>query len=161
MNSPAKFNPTELTKQEIKKATTFELINLYNELTGKSIKGFHTRTKGEEQVWKAVQQHGKTWYDAKVKDQKEFKKEFNSKKDGKRNAMDSKIIQILVKENPKRVGSRAFAKFAILMKYDGKTIGEFKKEEGRHSSLDMEKGWTSTELRWARDREAAKYDNKN
>lgn len=58
-------------------------------------------------------------------------------------------IRILVDENPKRPSSKAFKKFAVLMKHDGETIQELKKEYGKHPTLDNNVHWITTELRWA------------
>jgi len=60
-----------------------------------------------------------------------------------------RIIQILIDHNPKRPKSRAHKKFAILMKYNGKSVEEYLDQEGRHPSLDTEAGWPATEIRWA------------
>lgn len=60
-----------------------------------------------------------------------------------------KTIKLVVKENPKRPGSRARKKFDVLMKMNGKSLKELKAQEGRYPSLDSEEGWPATELRWA------------
>lgn len=61
---------------------------------------------------------------------------------------DDAIIKVLAKENLKREGSRAYAKAAVLFRFNGKTVGAFKKQEGKNPKLDVEKGWPGIELRW-------------
>lgn len=39
-----------MSPEQVKSLSTPDLVALYNRLTGKSIKGFHTRSKGEQQV---------------------------------------------------------------------------------------------------------------
>lgn len=46
-----------MSPEQIKGLPTHELVALYNRLTGKNIKRFSTRAKGEAQTLKAVQQH--------------------------------------------------------------------------------------------------------
>lgn len=66
------------------------------------------------------------------------------------------VITILVDENPKRPKTRGYKQFAILMRYNGKSIDDFKAEEGRHSTLDEQPGWPAAELRWCITREFIK-----
>lgn len=63
---------------------------------------------------------------------------------------NSPLIKLMTEDNPKRPKTRAYKKFGILMKFNGKPIEEFKAQEGRHPSLDGERNWPTTELRWAR-----------
>jgi hypothetical protein len=126
-----------LTESEIKSATTTELVEYYNKITGKSIKKFSSRAAGETQVLKLVKESSTANKKAVVKDS------------GKRAEYESRVIQVLSSQNPKREGSIAHKKFAVLQKMNGKTIGELRSLEGNHPELDKEAGWPSTELRWA------------
>lgn len=58
---------------------------------------------------------------------------------------EEKKIKIIAKENPKRPKSRAHRKFAILMKFNGKPVKEFKAIEKKYR---FEKRWPTNELRW-------------
>lgn len=131
------------TREEIKQVETKELVDLYNKISGKSIKKFSSRAAGENQTWKLIQ--------AKQVPVEEVRKPATEKKSApkKRETYECKIIKILKEENEKRPSSRAFDKFAILLKMDGKTIRDFKAQEGKHVKLDIEEGWPATELRWA------------
>lgn len=62
---------------------------------------------------------------------------------------NTKVIKLRIEENPKRPRSKAYTKFALLMKYNGKKVEAFKNQEGHHPRLDREKGWASREIRWA------------
>lgn len=64
--------------------------------------------------------------------------------------IDKKKIKLNVEKNPKHPKSRAYEKFKILMRFNGKPVAEFKAEEGKHPKLDQEPRWPTTELRWAR-----------
>lgn len=128
------------TLADIKAAETSDLLATYNEITKKNIKKFASRAAAESQTWKAIQSLPPE-EETKTKKQK-------SSQFGKRASADSRIIELLVKENPKQETSRAYKKFGILMKFEGKTVGEFRAQEGKHPELDIEKGWPSTELRW-------------
>lgn len=64
--------------------------------------------------------------------------------------MNGPIIKLLTDDNPKQPKSRARRKFDILMRYNGKPIEAFKSEEGKHPTLDKERGWTTNELWWAK-----------
>lgn len=61
----------------------------------------------------------------------------------------TKIIEVTITKNPKRPGSKAYKKFSVLMKMNGKPVDKFKNLEGKYPSLDKEPHWASTELRWA------------
>lgn len=63
-------------------------------------------------------------------------------------AATKNIIKILVQSNPKRPKTRGYKQFAILMRYNGKSVDDFKAEEGRHPTLDEQPGWPAAELRW-------------
>ncbi len=121
---------------EIKTASTKALVETYNNITGKSIKKFRDRITAERQVAVAL---------AGV----EVKIPKKTNPTGKRASYESRTIEVLVKENPKKEGSRAYKKFAVLMKMHGKSIAELKAQEDKHPELDTEKGWPATELRWA------------
>ena len=133
------------TQEEIKKAETSELVAFYNKITGKDIKKFESRAAAESRIWKLVQSL------PPVEESEVIQKSSKSKKQGeptKRESYENRIIELLVKENPKREGSRAHKKFGILMQFDGKTLGEYRAQEGKHPELDGESGWPSTEIRW-------------
>lgn len=134
---------TTVTREDIKQAETKDLVDLYNRITGKSIKKFAARSNAEAQTWKAIQQLApgeNAWEKPEVP---------KKKTSGKRDNYEHRVIQVLAKENPKRPGSCAHKKFEVLMKHDGKTIKELKEQEGKYSTLDDEAGWPATELRWA------------
>jgi hypothetical protein len=63
---------------------------------------------------------------------------------------DSPLIKLMTEDNPKRPKTKAHKKFNLLMRFNGKPIKAFKAEEGKHPSLDEERNWPATELRWAR-----------
>lgn len=132
-----------VTRENIKKIETKELVNLYNQLTGKTIKKFADRAAAERQTLKVLDEVGLPPVEAK--------KETVAKTTtlGKRDTYESKVIKVLIPENNKRSASRAHAKFGVLLKHDGKTIKELKAQEGKHPHLDVEAGWPATELRWA------------
>jgi hypothetical protein len=73
---------------------------------------------------------------------------------------DGKIIKIIVDKNPKRANSKAAEKFAALMKFDGKSVEDFRNSEGKTPALDGEKGWPLIELRWAIKKKFAKLVEK-
>lgn len=146
-----------VTQAEIKEAPTQELLALYNKITNKSIKKFADRKAAERQTWNAIQQLAPD-ENINIEPAKKVIAINNPKTQasgpkkevvGKRDSYENRIIQILVDKNPKRVDSRAYKKFDILMKHDGKTMREYKDCEGRYSTLDMEKGWPATEIRWS------------
>jgi hypothetical protein len=124
------------TPAQVKAAKTVELVTFYNQHVERPIKKFENRDTAEKRVLALL---------PIVK--KEATKE--EKEDGKRAEYNSRIIEVSCEKNPKRDGTRAHKKFQILMDFDGKTIGEFRDQEGKHKDLDEEVGWPSTELRWA------------
>lgn len=156
-------NTANITREDIKQADTKDLLELYNTMTGKSVKKFSSRTAGESQVWKLVGQlaPGEDIRETIMKEKSPEKSSEKkaTKKNGKRDDYEHRVIKVLIKENPKRPGSRAHKKFDLLMKMDGKTIKDFKNEEGRFPTLDMEPGWPATELRWAMKLELVKLVN--
>jgi hypothetical protein len=126
------------TLAEVKAAKTIELVELYNKLSGKpAIKKFADRKTAEERTWKIIQETTPIQVNKKPTTP------------GKRAEYEDRIIQILVETNPKREGTQAHKKFAVLLKMNNKTIRELKAQEGHHANLDTEAGWPSTELRWA------------
>lgn len=137
-------NTATVTRDDIKQADTKDLLEAYNEIIvkagGQPIKKFTNRTTAESRIWKLIQS---------LPPEGAEKKAATPKKESKRANYEHSVIQVQVKENPKRVNSRAHKKFELLMECDGKTITEYKTKEGKYPTLDMEKGWPSTELRWA------------
>ncbi len=156
-------NTATATLAELKSATMSDLLDTYNKITGEGIKRFSDHAAAVRRTWKVIGQLGPgeninaAAKKAKAAVKKAVKKVID--KGGKREDYENRIIRVLVKENKKRPGSRAHDKFAILMKNDGKTIKDFKKEEGRHAKLDVEPGWPATELRWALKLELVKIIN--
>lgn len=138
-------NTATITRAELKNATTAELVECYNLITEKNIKGFKDRKIAETRLWKVIQSLAPG---EEVTIQSHKEKSQKTQSVGKRENYENFIIKILVDKNPKREGTRAFYKFAVLMKMDGKTIGDFRAQEGQHSNLDNEAGWPSGELRW-------------
>jgi hypothetical protein len=144
-----KINTATATIADIKAAETIDLVATYNQIMGKEIKKFRDRATAEKQTWAAIQRLApaedinskKVVKAAATKPKKEVV--------GKRDNYENRIIEVLVKENPKRPGSRAHRKFEILMQCDGMTIREYKNKEGKFPTLDGEKGWPATEIRWS------------
>lgn len=140
-----------VAKSELKSASTEELLEFYNRESVHPIKKFESRAVAESRVWKLIQSLPPE-EEIKKKTVKKEKVQSSVKtesKEGKRGEYEKRKIALLIDKNPKREGSRAYKKFGILMKYDGQTVGEYRSEEGKHEDLDFEKGWTSTEIRWA------------
>lgn len=153
-------NTATATLKDLEAAETSELSAVFNKITGKSIKKFENRGAAISRTWKAIQQlaPGENIEDDKTviltKKEKPVKAKKapsvkTKEKSNKRDDYENRVIELLIKANPKREGSRAHKKFALLMEMDGKTIGEYRAKEGRYPTLDFEKGWTSTEIRWA------------
>lgn len=141
-------NAKEITQKDIKEATTVDLLALYNEIVQGSLKKFENREVAEKRTWLVVQQLATDQKAAKKESPK--KAEAKKKAPSKRAEYESRTIKVLIAENPKRPETRAFEKFAILMKFDGKSVSDYKAQEGKNSKIDKdEKGWTSTEIRWA------------
>ncbi len=153
-----KFNTATITQKDIAEAETKDLVELYNEISGKNIKKFADRKSAERQTWKMIQRLAPG---EDIRKEKETSKKVSSpsKTPGKRDNYENRTINILAKENPKRPESRAHKKFEILMAHDGKTVKEFKEREGKYPTLDMENGWPATELRWALKQGLAKLSN--
>lgn len=142
-------NTATVTMADIKAAETADLLATYNEITGKNIKKFADRKAAESQTWKAIGRLGPGEDIRQVSKTTTSKKEKKTTTPGKRDEYEHRLIHVLIKENPKRHQSRAHKKFQILMDHDGKTIKDFKDREGKYPTLDEEKGWPATELRWA------------
>ena len=56
------------------------------------------------------------------------------------------VITVLVEGNPKRAGTSAHRKFALLR--TSMTVAEYMALEGAYPDLDKEKAWPCIELRW-------------
>jgi len=58
---------------------------------------------------------------------------------------DDQIVRLLVEENPKKVGSKSHARFALYR--DGMSVGDFLKAGGRRADLiwDQRKGFVKIE----------------
>ena len=136
------------SKTDIKAATTAELVEFYNSLAQSPVKKFADRATAEARIWKLIQSlppEEEKPNEVKV----EPKAKPVSNADGKRASYENYVIHVLTETNPKREGSLAHKKFGVLMKMNGKTIGEYRDQEGKHPELDKEKGWPSTEIRWS------------
>lgn len=74
--------------------------------------------------------------------------QLKKKRVGWRNAAlnPSATIRVLLEQNPKKAGSRAFAKFAELR--TGMTVADYLALEGQRPALDTEKRWPKLELLW-------------
>lgn len=129
-------NTATITQADIKSAATKDLLELYNFVTKQQLKRFADRKAAESRTWRAVHMLA-------------MKHDIENKETNKRDISDNRIIQLQLKENPKRITSGAFKKFELLMKFDGKTVREYKNLEGKYPSLDVEKGWPSTVIRWS------------
>lgn len=129
-----KIHPQKAKLKDIKAAETKDLVEVYNLLTGSQIKKFSDRETAERRAWKAIEEAN-----ALVK----------QKPPGKRHEIESRVIQVILKTNPKRPTSLSYKKFELLMEHDGKTVGDYKALEGKYPELDEEKGWPSTVIRWS------------
>jgi hypothetical protein len=49
---------------------------------------------------------------------------------------DDGVIQVKVRENPRKAGSGAHARFALLMSHDGKTVAQYKAADGNLETLE-------------------------
>lgn len=140
-------NTATATEKDLEAVETSEILELYNKITGEGIKKFADRKTAIRRTLKVIGQLGPGENVNEAPKEKEPTK--NEKAASKRASYESRIINLLVKENPKRKDSRAHKKFGILMEHDGKTIRDYKDKEGNYPTLDNEKGWPATELRWA------------
>lgn len=134
----------EISLDNIKEAPTRKLVELYNSLTGKSITKFADRKTAEKRLAELLKDVNPSQSTAKEKP-----KAVNA--NGKRYSAENRIIQVQekAKVNPKKTGSLAYKKYEVLLKFDGKSVKEFKEQQGKHVNLDAEAGWATTELRWA------------
>lgn len=120
----------KVTAEELKAISTPDLIILYNHVTGKSIKGFHTRKRGEAQVLAAVAKNGETPVGTtkvgttKVDRVRKPRTKGVSRLPANFDPQHFKI-HVKVAENPKRHGTNAETIFGILQRYDGKLVSEF------------------------------------
>lgn len=147
-------NTATATIEDVRKAETSELLELYNKITDSDVKRFSAHDVAVKRTWKAIQQlaPGENIDETLKKTKKKTANSTPAKKEkkaGKRDGYEKRLIKMLITENPKRPNTRAHKKFELLMRMDGNTIAEYKKEEGRFPTLDMEKGWPATEIRWA------------
>lgn len=140
-------NTATATEKDLEAIDTSELLALYNKITGEGIKKFADRKTAIRRTMKVIGQLG-PGENVNEEDQKGTPTETQFDKNSKRASYESRIIILLVKENPKRKDSRAHKKFGILMEHDGKSIRDYKDKEGKYPTLDIEKGWPATELRW-------------
>lgn len=129
------------------------LVDMYNKLTGKSIKGFHTRSKGVEQTFRALQgnRDGKatTKAEATVKPPKAKKakapKKVNRRRPGRAGRLDlDATIEVLIEVNPKRPNTMGHFQFDMIMACDGMTVREFIKH-AESAEYDREH-WVRSEL---------------
>ena len=67
---------------------------------------------------------------------KAIQAEKKAKAEAKRNALLSRVITVLVQANPKKPGSKSFARFALYK--TGMTIGEFEKAGGRAGDVNWD-----------------------
>lgn len=147
-------NTAKITKEDLKQASTLDLVDTYNQITGKEIKKFESRSTAESRLWKLIGSLAPGEDVSKearlaVTIAKEQAAPAKKQPFKKRDASDSRTIKILISENPKRPNSRAHKKFQVLMDHDGKTVRDLKDREGKFPTLDGEAGWPATELRWA------------
>jgi len=127
------------------------IVDLYNKLTGKTIKGFHTRGKGIEQTFKALQSQTVTKEETVLQPEKKAvitAPVTQHKRAGRAGRIDpNAVIEILQEENPKRPGSRSFDQYRLLLSFDGKLVSEFI-ETAEEMLESAPKGWTRAELIW-------------
>lgn len=157
------------TPADLDNLPTAVIVSIYNSYTGKSIKGFHTRTKGIEQTWKAICDHRKanpteappaagksvttTLTSTKTSSGKPKTVTAGTKAPaGTRQSKNNPdhVIEVLVGENPKsRPNGLAFKQTAVLLQFDGRPASAFLAEEGKHPELDRRRGWARSELAYA------------
>jgi len=123
--------------------TLGELLMVRNELDDENpIKGFRTKAAGLKSVSALL-----TKELANAASSDAAASSVTTKRKNTRLA-DTDVIVNEVGENPKRARTRAFEKFEVLAGFNGRTVGDFRKEEGAHPDLDLEIGWPCIELRW-------------
>lgn len=146
---------------DIQNLSIRNLTDLYNKLTGSTLKKFENRAAAEKRTWAAVEPTlPKASPTVATKIRKEApqpailpqKEEKVTDIVKKRDLYYAMVIQMTVSTNHKRPNTRAFDKFALLLEFNGRTVGEYAAQEGQHENLDIEKGWPFAELRYARDR---------
>lgn len=135
---------TETQKFEITSAAdleavpTADLVNTYNQLSGKSTKKFATRAKGIEQVWGLIGETAATPEPVAKK-----------RATGRKDSLDGlATITLLVDENPKRPNTQAHAHWE---KYqNGITVDKLQKGRGVPLSdirWNLDKGFIALEPR--------------
>lgn len=148
MSETYNFQGTAYTQTSLQDHSIKELLELYNAIAEglkKSVlKSFKDKTTAMRRCWEILGVYSAQPSPAKTQ------QSADTKVKGKRNAVLNGTIKIITTENPKRRNTRAYEKFAVLMSMDGKTVKDFKAEEGKHENIDQyEVGWPRTELRWA------------
>ena len=99
-------------REDLEAVSTSALLETYNELTGKSTKKFASRAKGEEQVWKLIEE---------VDEAPETAPSTGTV--GNTIPLPkSAIIRLVAQENPKRPNTKAYATWERYV--DGKTVFE-------------------------------------
>jgi len=152
------------TVEDFEKTPMTVILSIYNSVTGKNIKGFHTRTKGIEQTLAALE--AKRAAEPKVEAPKKVvptkktvkpqtvTESSEPKPKGKRgrkpiNRPDS-IIRLQTQNNHKRPDTWAHTQFSILMELDGHTVAEFLATEESHPAMTGRRaGWAREELAYA------------
>lgn len=144
MATMKKFGKLAYDKAGLQELKLNMLIQLYNANAETPVKAFRDKETAVERVW-AV---GKAT-DAAPKGERKAKAKGEGGARGSKAFPDDAVIKLTTTENHKRPGSRAFDKFSELMKFHGKTVGEFRALEGKRESLDVEASWPLVELRYA------------
>jgi hypothetical protein len=153
------------TPADLDNLPTSVIVSIYNAYTGKSIKGFHTRSKGIEQTWKSIDEHRranpkstteapapKSTTEAPAPKSTTEAPAPKSLPKGTRQSKNSPdhIIEVLVDENPKsRPNGLAYKQTAVLLQFHGRPASDFLAEEGKQPELDHRKGWARSELAYA------------
>lgn len=150
------------TEKDFENTPVLVIVSMYNSMTGKNIKAFHTRSKGIEQTIRAVEaKYGSKTNDTvttkKVKTPKQARGTTTTKPKGTSGKRGRKpinrpdqIISMQTEENHKRANTWAEKQFALLLKCDGKTVEKFLALEGTHPSMkDRRPGWAREELAYA------------
>lgn len=137
------------TERELKDLPMKVLVALVKKGAGSAPKKFENLRDGAKRLYPLLPQLVQaTAVKAKIAKAK-APKEPKPKKDptGLRAIMDKKI-KVLVKDNPKRPGTRAYDYFEVVRKYEGKTVSEFLDKARSEPAFKDTPNEVSQELRW-------------
>lgn len=125
------------------------LVTMLKLATGQAPKKFENLADGAKRVWphmgKLVSETAVKTKIAKAKVPKKVKEPAAPR--GLK-LMKDKTIKLMVEGNPKRAGSKAFAYFEALRRYDGKTVDEFLTNGRNEPEFQKNPNDVYQELRW-------------